>query len=440
MFERAERGNRAVLLHPVFADTGPEQLDEFQELCRSAGVEITAILKAPRGRPDARFFVGSGKIDEVAEQVEATGADMLLVSRPLSAIQERNIEKRCKCRVLDRTTLILDIFAQRARSHEGKLQVELAQLRHISTRLVRGWTHLERQKGGIGLRGPGETQLETDRRLIGQRIKYLKGRLDRVRQQRAQSRRKRERAHVFTVALVGYTNAGKSTLFNTLTNSSVGTQDMQFATLDPTVSKLPNIPTGNVLLVDTVGFVSDLPHELVAAFHATLQETREADLLLHVIDASDPFHQQREHDVEDVLKSVDAGHIPIVRLFNKIDLVERPATTHTNADGEVDRIDVSALNGTGLNKLKETIALKLKGKRIQIWISLECSHAKLRSKLFDLGAVSEEKVTDEGQWMLHINLSQQDAERLGRMPGKEGLLVRDNILSPSALVAQHGEP
>ena len=440
MFERAERGNRAVLLHPVFADTGPEQLDEFQELCRSAGVEITAILKAPRGRPDARFFVGSGKIDEVAEQVEATGADMLLVSRPLSAIQERNIEKRCKCRVLDRTTLILDIFAQRARSHEGKLQVELAQLRHISTRLVRGWTHLERQKGGIGLRGPGETQLETDRRLIGQRIKYLKGRLDRVRQQRAQSRRKRERAHVFTVALVGYTNAGKSTLFNTLTNSSVGTQDMQFATLDPTVSKLPNIPTGNVLLVDTVGFVSDLPHELVAAFHATLQETREADLLLHVIDASDPFHQQREHDVEDVLKSVDAGHIPIVRLFNKIDLVERPATTHTNADGEVDRIDVSALNGTGLNKLKETIALKLKGKRIQIWISLECSYAKLRSKLFDLGAVSEEKVTDEGQWMLHINLSQQDAERLGRMPGKEGLLVRDNILSPSALVAQHGEP
>ncbi len=440
MFERAERGNRAVLLHPVFADTGPEQLDEFQELCRSAGVEITAILKAPRGRPDARFFVGSGKIDEVAEQVEATGADMILVSRPLSAIQERNIEKRCKCRVLDRTTLILDIFAQRARSHEGKLQVELAQLRHISTRLVRGWTHLERQKGGIGLRGPGETQLETDRRLIGQRIKYLKGRLDRVRQQRAQSRRKRERAHVFTVALVGYTNAGKSTLFNTLTNSSVGTQDMQFATLDPTVSKLPNIPTGNVLLVDTVGFVSDLPHELVAAFHATLQETREADLLLHVIDASDPFHQQREHDVEDVLKSVDASHIPIVRLFNKIDLVERPATTHTNADGEVDRIDVSALNGTGLNELKETIALKLKGKRIQIWISLEGSHAKLRSKLFDLGAVSEEKVTDEGQWMLHINLSQQDAERLGRMPGKEGLLVRDNILSPSALVAQHGEP
>ena len=440
MFERAERGTRAILLHPLFADTGPEQLDEFKELCRSAGVKITAALKAPRNRPDARFFVGSGKIDEVAERVAATDADLIVVSQPLSAIQERNIEKRCKCRVLDRTTLILDIFAQRARSHEGKLQVELAQLRHISTRLVRGWTHLERQKGGIGLRGPGETQLETDRRLIGQRIKYLKGRLDRVRQQRAQSRRKRERAHVFTAALVGYTNAGKSTLFNALTDSKVGTQDMQFATLDPTVSQLPDIPTGNVLLVDTVGFVSDLPHELVAAFHATLQETREADLLLHVIDASDPFHQQREHDVEDVLKSVDASHIPIVRLFNKIDLVERQASTHLNADGEVDRIDVSALTGTGLDELKETIALRLKGERIQAWISLEGRHAKLRSKLFDLGAVEEEKVTDEGQWLLHINLSQQDAERLGRMPGAEGLLVRDSILSLSALVAQQDEP
>lgn len=440
MFERAERGNRAILLHPVFADTGPEQLDEFQELCRSAGVEIVSILKAPRDRADARFFVGSGKIEEVAEQVAATAADLIVVSRPLSAIQERNIEKACKCRVLDRTTLILDIFAQRARSHEGKLQVELAQLRHLSTRLVRGWTHLERQKGGIGLRGPGETQLETDRRLVSQRIKYLKARLDRVRQQRAQSRRKRERAHVFTVALVGYTNAGKSTLFNALTNSHVGTQDMQFATLDPTVSQLPEIPTGNVLLVDTVGFVSDLPHELIAAFHATLQETREADLLLHVIDASDPFHQQREHDVEDVLKSVDAGHIPIVRIFNKIDLVERQASKQLNADGQVERIDVSALDGTGLEDLKETIALRIKGKRIHTWISLEGRHAKLRSQLFDIGAVEEEKVADDGQWLLHINLSQQDAERLGRMPGAEGLLVRDRILQPSTLVARQSAP
>ena len=442
MFERAERGNRAVILHPVFAGTGPEQLDEFQELCRSAGVEITAVLTAPRNRPDARFFVGSGKIDEVAEQLSATGADMVLVSRPLSAIQERNIEKRCECRVLDRTTLILDIFALRARSHEGKLQVELAQLRHLSTRLVRGWTHLERQKGGIGLRGPGETQLETDRRLIGQRIAYLKGRLDKVRKQRSQSRRRRERAHVFTVALVGYTNAGKSTLFNELTESNVGTQDMQFATLDPTVRQLPHIPTGNVLLIDTVGFVSDLPHELVAAFHATLQETREADLLLHVIDASDPFHQQREQDVEDVLESVDATGIPIVRVFNKIDLVERQVSVGHDADGQVDRIDVSALHGQGLEDLKETIALRLKGERIRTWVSLEGQHAKLRSQLFDLGAVEEEKVTDDGQWLLHVDISHQDAEHLGRMPGAEGQLVRESILtelSPLALAARQSE-
>jgi GTP-binding protein HflX len=427
LFERAERGNRAVLLHPVFADTGPESLDEFKELCRSAGVEVTAVISAPRSRPDARFFVGSGKIEEVAELVSATDADLVLVSRPLSAIQERNIEKRCECRVLDRTTLILDIFALRARSHEGKLQVELAQLRHISTRLVRGWTHLERQKGGIGLRGPGETQLETDRRLIGQRIGYLKGRLDKVRKQRAQSRRRRERAHVFTVALVGYTNAGKSTLFNALTDSNVGTQDMQFATLDPTVRQLPNIPTGNVLLVDTVGFVSDLPHELVAAFHATLQETREADLLLHVIDASDDFHQQREQDVELVLEGIEASEIPLVRVFNKIDLVDRPLSTQHNSDGQVIRIDVSALNGTGLDEMKEFIARRLKGKRIRTWLRLEGRHAKLRSQLFDLGAVEEEKVTDEGHWLIHINLSQQDAEHLGRMPGDEGILMRETI-------------
>jgi len=428
LFERAGRGNRAVILHPVFAGTGPEVLDEFQELCRSAGVEIAAILSAPRDRPDARFFVGKGKIEEVAEQVSATGADLVLVSCPLSAIQERNIEKRCECRVLDRTTLILDIFALRARSHEGKLQVELAQLRHLSTRLVRGWTHLERQKGGIGLRGPGETQLETDRRLIGQRIQYLKSRLEKVRRQRAQSRRRRERAHVFTVALVGYTNAGKSTLFNALTDSDVGTEDMQFATLDPTVRQLPNVPTGNVLLVDTVGFVSDLPHELITAFHATLQETREADLLLHVIDAADHFHQQRELDVEAVLESVEASDIPIIRVFNKIDLTEREPSSQFNEKGELVRIDISALQGSGLTELKEAIALRLKGERIRTWISLEGRFAKLRSQLFDLGAVAEEKISEDGQWLLHVDLSQQDAEQLGRMPGADGMLVRESIL------------
>ena len=428
MFERAGRGNRAVILHPVFSGTGPEVLDEFEELCRSAGVEIAAVLTAPRDRPDARFFVGKGKIEEVAEKVSATGADLVLVSCPLSAIQERNIEKSCQCRVLDRTTLILDIFALRARSHEGKLQVELAQLRHISTRLVRGWTHLERQKGGIGLRGPGETQLETDRRLLGQRIQYLKSRLEKVRRQRAQSRRRRERAHVFTVALVGYTNAGKSTLFNALTDSDVGTEDMQFATLDPTVRQLPNVPTGNVLLVDTVGFVSDLPHELITAFHATLQETREADLLLHVIDAADHFHQQRELDVEAVLESVEANDIPLIRVFNKIDLTDREPSSQFNEDGDMVRIDISALQGSGLDELKEAIALRLKGGRIRTWISLEGRFAKLRSQLFDLGAVAEEKIAEDGRWILHVDLSQQDAEQLGRLPGADGLLVRESIL------------
>ena len=428
MFERAGRGNRAVILHPVFSGTGPEVLDEFEELCRSAGVDVTAVITAPRDRPDARFFVGKGKIEELAERVEASGADLVLFSCPLSAIQERNIEKRCECRVLDRTTLILDIFALRARSHEGKLQVELAQLRHISTRLVRGWTHLERQKGGIGLRGPGETQLETDRRLIGQRIQYLKSRLDKVRRQRAQSRRRRERSHVFTVALVGYTNAGKSTLFNALTDSDVGVEDMQFATLDPTVRQLPNIPTGNVLLVDTVGFVSNLPHELITAFHATLQETREADLLLHVIDAADHFHQQRELDVETVLESVEANDIPIIRVFNKIDLTDREPITLFNEDGELARIDISALQGSGLNELKEAIALHLKGDRIRTWVSLDGRFARLRSQLFDLGAVAEEKITEDGQWLLHVNLSQTDAEQLGRLPGADGMFVRESIL------------
>lgn len=439
MIEPAERGNRAVVLHPVFADTGLDKLDEFKELCCSAGVEISVVLSAPRDRPDARFYVGKGKIDQVAAQVVATGADLVLVSCPLSAIQERNIERQCSCRVLDRTTLILDIFAQRARSHEGKLQVELAQLRHLSTRLVRGWTHLERQKGGIGLRGPGETQLETDRRLVGQRIQYLNGRLDKVRRQRAQSRRRRVRAQVFTVALVGYTNTGKSTLFNALTKANVDTRDMQFATLDPTVRRLADVPASNILMVDTVGFVSDLPHELVAAFHATLQETREADLLLHVIDASDPFRQQREHDVEAVLESVDAGDIPVIRIFNKIDLIDRPAATHLGADGQVERIDLSALQQTGLAELKQAIALRLKGERIHTWISLGGQHAKLRSHLFDLGAVKEEKINADGQWLMHIDLSHQDAKLLSRMPGAEGLLVRDSLLAPLALAVQQGD-
>jgi len=319
LFERAERGHRAVILHPVFRLTGPDALDEFQQLALSAGTEIAGIITAPRDKPDSRFYVGSGKIEELTGLVEETGANLILVSQSLSAPQERNIETACQCRVLDRATLILDIFAQRAQSYEGKLQVELAQLRHLSTRLVRGWSHLERQKGGIGLRGPGETQLETDRRLIGVRIRQLNARLEKVARQREQSRRQRLRSQAPLVALVGYTNAGKSTLFNTLTGASVGTEDRLFATLDPKVRRMQAVHCGDLLLADTVGFVSDLPHELIAAFRATLQEAREADLLVHVIDASDPYHMERQHDVETVLESIGADKIPVVRVFNKID-------------------------------------------------------------------------------------------------------------------------
>ncbi|NIM71352.1 MAG: GTPase HflX [Xanthomonadales bacterium] len=432
MFERAGRGDRAVILHPVFADTGPDAIEEFKDLARSAGVEVAAVLTAPRDRPDPTFFVGRGKIDELTACIEQTDAGLVLVSRPLSAVQERNIERQCQCRVLDRTTLILDIFAQRARSYEGRLQVELAQLRHLSTRLVRGWTHLERQKGGIGLRGPGETQLETDRRLVGQRIRTLRSRLDKVGRQRAQSRRKRQRREVQTVALVGYTNAGKSTLFNALTRAEVDTRDMQFATLDPTVRQLVDHPDGKILLADTVGFVSELPPELIAAFRATLLETREADLLLHVIDASDPFHAERREEVEQVLETIGAGAIPAIRVYNKIDRTGQPAEVQRDADGQVARISVSALEGIGLEALGAAIDERLTGHRVDCWITVRGADARLRARLFDIGAVAEERVAPDGSWRLHIEMPRRAAERLAREPGAAGIMAREQLLAAPA--------
>jgi GTP-binding protein HflX len=414
LFERAERGDRAVILHPVFRTTGADVLDEFQELALSAGAEIEGIITAPRDKPDPRYFVGSGKIEELRALVEETGARLILVSQSLSAVQERNIEKICQCRVLDRATLILDIFAQRAQSYEGKLQVELAQLRHISTRLVRGWSHLERQKGGIGLRGPGETQLETDRRLIGARIRQLNTRLEKVARQREQSRRRRVRSRAPLVTLVGYTNAGKSTLFNTLTGSSVGTQDRLFATLDPTVRRMLDMHCGEVLLADTVGFVSDLPHELIAAFRATLQEAREADLLLHVIDASDPYHMERQRDVETVLESIGAEKIQVIRVFNKIDRTGQEVTLQRDDRGRPSSLGVSAITGDGISQLKGAISDILASGRINRWIELRGSDARLRAQLFELGVVSEERIAENGSWVLHIDMPVETAERLAR--------------------------
>jgi GTP-binding protein HflX len=429
LIDRAERGDRAVILHPEFRLTGPDALDEFQELARSAGAEVAGVVVAPRDKPDARFYVGSGKVEELAELVENTGSDLILVSQSLSAVQERNIEKACKCRVLDRSTLILDIFAQRAQSYEGKLQVELAQLRHLSTRLVRGWTHLERQKGGIGLRGPGETQLETDRRLIGVRIRQLKGRLEKVDRQREQSRRQRKRSRAPVVALVGYTNAGKSTLFNRITGADVGAENLLFATLDPTVRKIRGMHCGDVLLADTVGFVSDLPHELIAAFRATLQEAREADLLLHVTDISDPYRMERQRDVEDVLESIGADCIPVIRVYNKIDLAGQEARLQRDESGQPVAVAISAVTGEGVEKLREAIAELLSAERIERWIELQGRDGRLRAQLFELGVVSEERITENGSWLLHVDVPRETAERLARLPGNEGAVARRKLLT-----------
>src|SRR5476651_589492 len=321
MFERPQTGERAVLVRlGLGKPLRSEDLVEFQQLARSAGATPVATVTGRRHRPEPRYFVGSGKADEINATAQAHSADLILIDHPLSPSQERNLEKLTGRRVLDRSGLILDIFAQRARTFEGKLQVELAQLKHLSTRLVRGWTHLERQKGGIGLRGPGETQLETDRRLIAKRIRTLKARLEKLARQRDTSRHVRREVRVPTVALVGYTNAGKSTLFNALTGSATYVADQLFATLDPTVRQVKLAGVGEVVLADTVGFVRALPHELVAAFRSTLLEARDADLLLHVVDASDPLRDERIDQVREVLKGIGAGDSRELLVFNKIDL------------------------------------------------------------------------------------------------------------------------
>ena len=412
MFERPKSGERAVL---VQASPGglPEESEreEFVELAISAGAVVTAELFTSRKRPDPRYFIGKGKLDELKALIRQNDAELVISCASLSPSQERNLERELQCRVLDRAGLILDIFAQRARSFEGKLQVELAQLRHLSTRLVRGWTHLERQKGGIGLRGPGETQLETDRRLIGNRIRQLKERLETVDKRRSMNRRNRMKAEIPTVALVGYTNAGKSTLFNALTGAGVYVKDQLFATLDPTVRRL-DLPEGeHVVLADTVGFVRDLPHELVAAFRSTLQEAREADLILHLIDASDPNRWQRVRQVNSVLKQLDADQVPQIRVYNKIDKLDREPRMTNNRHGEGRAVWLSAVTGEGLPMLREAIANRLRQKTTHRTIHLQPAQGRHRAKLFELGAVLNEEVLEDGSWALELRMAEKDLRR-----------------------------
>ena len=348
---------KAVLVGVDFGKGGfSASLEELELLAKSAGAEPVQTVTAKRASPDAAYYVGSGKVDEIIQAVHLYGAEMVIFNHALSPAQQRNLEKRLDTSIVDRTSLILDIFAQRAKSHEGKVQVELAQLQHLMTRLVRGWTHLERQKGGIGLRGPGETQLETDRRLIGGRVKMLRSRLDRLQRQRETQRRSRNRSRTFSMSLVGYTNAGKSTLFNAMTKAGTYAADQLFATLDTTSRRVYIETVGNVVISDTVGFIRDLPHQLVAAFRATLEETIHADMLLHVVDASSDMRQEQIEQVNQVLEEIDAQKVPQLLVLNKIDLAGLEPGIDRNEEGRIRRVSVSAVTGAGLDLLRQAIA------------------------------------------------------------------------------------
>ena len=429
-FDRPESGELALLVHIEFSSSiVTNDPREFEELVLSAGGDPVAFVKAKRKVPHAAWFIGTGKLEEIRELVVEHEVDLVIFNHVLSPSQERNLEKVFECRVLDRTGLILDIFAQRARTHEGNLQVELAQLEHMSTRLVRGWTHLERQKGGIGLRGPGETQLESDRRLLRERIKFIQKRLTKVRKQREQGRRSRLRAEVPTISIVGYTNAGKSTLFNRITNSSVYAEDQLFATLDPTMRKVVIPGKGPAIIADTVGFISHLPHRLVEAFRSTLEEAKHANLLIHVIDA---VAEDRDHNIEQVnhvLAEIGAADIPTLAVYNKIDLIEDFEPRIDRDDqGVATAVWLSAVNGKGVDLLLSIITEFVGGEIFHNTVLINSQHNKLRAWLYEQDAVLSEHYDENGLSHLEVRLPRHDFEQV---------LIResinqDDIMQPEA--------
>ena len=412
MIDRPQGGERAILVQLALPGIdADEALSEFRELALSAQASVLDCVQGARSTPEAKYYVGLGKAEEIRELVLMHQAELVLVNHELSPSQERNLERMFECRVVDRSGLILDIFAQRARTFEGKLQVELAQLQHMATRLVRGWTHLERQKGGIGLRGPGEKQLETDRRLLRERIKYINKRLEKVRSTRDQNRQARQKIGMPTVSLVGYTNAGKSTLFNKLTGDTGYVADKLFATLDPTMRKL-NLPgSSSAILTDTVGFIRDLPHHLIDAFRATLEETQQACLLLHVIDASCPDWRDTVVAVQEVLTEIGVSDIPVIQVFNKIDLHDDWLPKLDIQENSC-KVWLSAHTGAGIELLLEAIATRLHGTILQEDVYISGEHAKLRAQLYQINAVLGEAINEDGGWNLTIRLTREQKESL----------------------------
>lgn len=427
MFESRSSVERAITVSIGLNGQSPDvaEVAELQELVSSAGAHAVAHVSGRRQHIDPKLFVGAGKAEELRELASELCADIVVFDHALSPAQERNLERSIGCRVLDRTGLILDIFAQRAKTHEGKLQVELAQLEHLSTRLVRGWTHLERQKGGIGLRGPGETQLETDRRLIRQRIRQIRKRLEKVSQQRDLGREARRRSALATVSLVGYTNAGKSTLFNTLTQAEVYAANQLFATLDPTIRRVCLPGAGPMVLADTVGFIRQLPHDLVAAFRATLEETCQAALLLHVVDASDPRRDILVEQVNRVLAEIGAEEIPQLLVYNKIDcLDDTPGRLERDSRGRISAVWLSVRSGAGMDLLLQALSERLGEVKHRRWLKLSHQQARLRAILYDREAVLREIVDTDG-WQLEVNLNDAQLGQLGSFPA-----LRDFSSSP----------